>query len=162
MKKKRPETVVVLDNIRSTHNVGSIFRTADALDISKIILCGTTPAPKDRFGREREDIAKVSLGAELNIDWEQFESTLRVVKKLKKEGYYLVAIEQDEKSIDYKKIKLGKYKKIAFVVGTEVEGLPKNILKEVDVVAEIPMLGRKESLNVSVAFGVALFRLLGI
>ena len=162
MKKRRPETIVVLDNIRSTFNVGSIFRTADALDISKIILCGTTPAPKDRFGRDREDIAKVSLGAEKTVDWEYFDSTLWVVKKLKKEGYKIIMIEQSAKSVDYKKIKIAKNSKVAFVMGTEVEGISKSLLKLADVVAEIPMLGNKESLNVSVAFGVAVFRILNV
>jgi 23S rRNA (guanosine2251-2'-O)-methyltransferase len=162
VKNKRPETIVVLDNIRSTHNVGSIFRTSDALDISKLILCGTTPTPKDRFGRDREDVAKVSLGAEKNIDWEYFPKTLWVVKKLKKEGYKIIMIEQSDKSVDYKKVKIAKNSKVAFVLGTEVEGLSKSLLKLADVIAEIPMLGNKESLNVSVAFGVAMFRMLGV
>ena len=162
MKKRRRETIVVLDNIRSTFNVGSIFRTADALGISKLILCGTTPTPKDRFGREREDIAKVSLGAEKNVDWEYFAKTLWVIKKLKKEGYKIIMIEQSAKSVDYKKVKLTKKDKVAFVLGTEVEGISKALLKLADLIAEIPMLGSKESLNVSVAFGVALFRILGV
>lgn len=162
MKKRRPETIVVLDNIRSTFNVGSIFRTSDALDISKIILCGTTPAPKDRFGRDREDIAKVSLGAEKAVDWEYFPKTLNVVKSLKKEGYKIIMIEQSAKSVDYKKIKIANNSKVAFVVGEEVKGIPVKILKLADKIAEIPMLGSKESLNVSVAFGVAMFRMLEV
>jgi tRNA G18 (ribose-2'-O)-methylase SpoU len=162
VKKRKIETLVVLDNIRSTFNVGSIFRTSDALDISKLILCGTTPAPKDRFGRDRADIAKVSLGAEKTVDWEYFDSTLKVVKSLKREGYKIIMIEQSPKSVDYKKIKIPKNSKVAFVLGTEVEGISKNILKLADVVAEIPMLGSKESLNVSVAFGVAVFRILEV
>jgi tRNA G18 (ribose-2'-O)-methylase SpoU len=162
VKKRRPETIVVLDNIRSTFNVGSIFRTSDALDISKIILCGTTPAPKDRFGRDREDIAKVSLGAEKAVDWEYFPKTLNVVKSLKKEGYKIIMIEQSAKSVDYKKIKIANNSKVAFVVGEEVKGIPVKILKLADKIAEIPMLGSKESLNVSVAFGVAMFRMLEV
>ena len=160
--KKIPETIVVLDSIRSTFNVGSIFRTSDALNVSKIILCGTTPTPKDRFGRDREDIAKVALGAERNVDWEYFPKVEWVVKQLKKEGYKIVMIEQSEKSVDYKKVKFGKKDKVAFVVGTEVNGISKSLLKLADQIAEIPMLGSKESLNVSVAFGVAMFRMLNV
>ncbi len=153
---------MVLDSIRSTFNVGSIFRTSDALNISKIILCGTTPTPKDRFGRDREDIAKVALGAERNVDWEYFPKVLWVIKQLKKEGYKIVMIEQSEKSVDYKKIKFNRKDKVVFVMGSEVEGISKSLLKLADKVAEIPMLGSKESLNVSVAFGVAMFRMLNI
>lgn len=162
MKKNRFETIVVLDNIRSTFNVGSIFRTSDSLDVSKIIICGITPAPKDRFGRERSDITKVSLGAEKNVDWEYYSEALWVVRKLKKEGFKIIFIEQSEKSVDYKKIKLGEVRKVAFVLGNEVDGIDKKFLKLADYIAEIPMLGNKESLNVSVAFGVAAFRILNV
>ena len=154
--------IVILDNIRSTFNVGSIFRTADALGVGEIILGGTTPAPIDRFGRERKDIAKVSLGAEKSVPWKYEKDVLTTVKKLKKEGYKIIAIEQAEKSLDYKKVKLSKNEKTAFVLGAEVEGVSPDILKLADVVAEIPMLGIKESLNVSVSFGVALFRILNV
>ena len=154
--------IVVLDNIRSTFNVGSIFRTSDALGVNKIILCGTTPAPKDRFGREREDIAKVALGAEKTIAWEYVAETIKAVKKLKQDGYRIIMIEQSEKSVDYKKIKIKKNELVAFVMGTEVEGLSPTLLKLADNVAEIPMKGNKESLNVSVAFGVAMFRILNL
>ena len=156
------QTIVILDNIRSTFNVGSIFRTADALGVGEIILGGTTPAPIDRFGRERKDIAKVSLGAEKSVPWKYEKDVLITIKKLKKDGYKLIAIEQAEKSVDYKKVKLDKKDKVAFVLGAEVEGVSKEILKLADVIAEIPMLGMKESLNVSVSFGVALFRILNI
>lgn len=162
MKKRQIETIVVLDNIRSTFNVGSIFRTADSLDISKLILCGITPTPRDRFGRDRTDISKVSLGAEKNVDWEYFPKAPWVVKQLKKEGFKIIFIEQSKKSVDYKKIKLNKKDKVAFVLGNEVDGVAKSFLKLADVVAEIPMLGSKESLNVSVAFGVAVFRILNV
>lgn len=157
---KKKEAIVILDNIRSTHNVGSIFRTSDALGVDKIILCGTTPAPKDRFGRERSDIAKVALGAEKNVAWQFEQETLTAVKKLKKAGYQIITVEQAENSVDYKKVKVKT--KVAFVMGEEVKGINPKILKLADVVAEIPMQGGKESLNVSVAFGVALFRILNI
>jgi len=156
------EIIVILDNIRSTHNVGSIFRTADALGVDKIILGGTTPAPVDRFGRERMDIGKVALGAEKSVAWRYEENILLAFKKLKKEGFQIICLEQAENSIDYKKIKLGNIGKVAFVLGEEVKGINKNILKLADIITEIPMCGQKESLNVSVAFGVALFRILNI
>ena len=159
---EKKEIIVVLDNIRSTFNVGSIFRTADALGVGEIILGGTTPAPVDRFGRERKDIAKVSLGAEKSVPWKYEKNVLLVIKKLKKDGYQIIAIEQAEKSVDYKKVKIGKSGKVAFVMGAEVEGVAPEILKLADIIAEIPMLGIKESLNVSVSFGVALFRILNV
>ena len=158
----KKEVIVVLDNIRSTFNVGSIFRTADALGINSLILGGTTPAPVDRFGRERKDVAKVSLGAEKSVPWTYEKDVLNTVKKLKKTGYQIISIEQSDKSVDYKKIKLSKFNKVVFVMGAEVEGVDKNILKISDMIAEIPMYGEKESLNVSVSFGVALFRILNI
>jgi len=160
--KGRTEVIVVLDNIRSTHNVGSIFRTADALGVKQLVLCGTTPAPIDRFGRERKDIAKVSLGGEKSVLWKYEKDSLSIVRKFKKEGYQIIAVEQALKSVDYKKVKLNSNSKIVFVMGEEVLGINKNILKIADVIAEIPMLGEKESLNVSVSFGVALFRILNI
>ena len=154
------EVIVVLDNIRSTFNVGSIFRTADALGVKTLILGGTTPAPVDRFGRARADIAKVALGAEKSVDWKYEKNILGIIKKLKKDGYQIIAVEQAENSVDYKKIKIKN--KVAFIMGEEVSGISKNILKIADVVAEIPTHGQKESLNVSVAFGVALFRILNL
>ena len=156
------EVMVILDNIRSTFNVGSIFRTADALGVGEIILGGTTPAPVDRFGRARADIAKVSLGAEKSMAWKHIDNVLGEIKKLKKAGYQIIAIEQAENSVDYKKIKLVKNSKVVFIMGAEVEGVDKRILKVADIIAEIPMHGQKESLNVSVSFGVALFRILNI
>ncbi|MES2060192.1 MAG: RNA methyltransferase [Patescibacteria group bacterium] len=151
---------VVLDNIRSRHNVGSIFRTSDAAGITKIYLCGTTPCPTDRFGRPVGEIAKTALGAEKSTPWEYAKSTNTVLKKLKKENFQIIAIEQSKDSIDYKKVK-PKFP-AAFVVGNEVDGISKNILKLCDIACEIPMAGEKESLNVSVAFGVAVFRILAL
>jgi tRNA G18 (ribose-2'-O)-methylase SpoU len=162
MMKNKMDTIVILDNIRSTFNVGSIFRTADALGVGQIILGGTTPTPVDRFGRERKDIAKVSLGAEKSVPWKYEKDVLGAIKKLKKEGYQIIAVEQAENSVDYKAIKINKKSKIVFVLGAEVDGVNKKILKLADVIAEIPMQGVKESLNVSVSFGVALFRILNI
>lgn len=157
---KGNEVAVLLHDIRSTHNVGSIFRTADTLGVSKIYISGYTPTPLDKFNRPRKDIAKVALGAEKTISWEQVPSPNLLVKKLKKEGFQIVAVEQSEKSVDYKKVKIEN--KVMFIVGNEVSGMEKDTLKLCDVIAEIPQRGEKESLNVSVAFGVALFRMLGL
>lgn len=149
------EIVLILDNIRSSHNVGSIFRTADAAGVSKIYLIGTTPTPLDRFSRLRRDVAKVSLGAEKTMAWEYFKTISPLISKLKKEKFEVVALEQDTKSVNYKKFK--SKNKIAIIVGNEVSGISKSVLKKCDTIIEIPMKGEKESLNVSVAVGVVLF-----
>ncbi len=157
--KNKSENILILHNIRSVENVGAMFRTADAVGVDKIYLCGITPAPLDRFGRKRKDLAKSALGAEEFVAWEQVKSISSLLSRLKKQNYQIIAIEQDKKSIDYKTLRLGSGSKNAFIVGTEVTGIPKNILKKCDIIAEIPMRGQKESLNVSVALGVALFRI---
>lgn len=146
---------LILYNIRSAYNVGSIFRTADAAGVSKIYLIGVTPEPIDRFGRKRRDIEKTALGAEDFIPWEHHKNIKRLIKKLKAEGVYIIALEQSPKSVSYKKVRVRR--SIAFIAGNEIRGIPKDVLKQSDVVAEIPMKGKKESLNVSVAVGIALF-----
>lgn len=158
--KKGREVVVVLPDIRSALNVGSIFRTSDACGISKIYLVGYTPAPIDQFGRISKEITKTALGAEKNIVWEKLDSLTKLLIKLKKDGFYIIAIEQANNSVDYRKVR--PQEKTAFIFGNEVEGLSESILKKCDVVAEISMKGEKESLNVSVSAGVALFRILDI
>lgn len=155
---KNKQLVLILHNIRSTHNVGSIFRTADAVGVSKIFLSGYTPTPVDRFSRKRKDFTKVSLGAEKSVSWEHKEDVFELIKNFKKEGFKIIALEQDKKSVDYRKVKLEK--KMAIVLGTEVGGIDKKILRLCDEIAEIPMLGEKDSLNVSVATGVFLYQLL--
>jgi len=150
--------ILILPDIRSALNVGAIFRTADAVGVDKICLTGFTPRPTDKFGRIQKDIQKSALGAELIVDWEYKKSLSTTISKLKKEGFQIIAIEQDEKSIDYRKVKIKG--KIAIILGGEVIGLPQKILDKCDVIAEIPMYGKKESLNVSVACGIALFRIL--
>lgn len=154
------QTIIVLDNIRSVHNVGSIFRTADAAGVGKIYLCGYTPQPVDRFGRARTDFAKVSLGAEKTVKWKHFENTMDALKELRENDFTIIAIEQAENSTDYKKVKTSE--KTAFVFGNEPNGISKNVLEKCDIIAEVPMRGKKESLNVSVATGIALFRILDI
>ncbi len=156
-KESKIKKAVILDNIRSVYNVGSIFRTSDALGVDKIFLCGCTPTPLDRFGRARNDLAKVALGAEKDIAWEYFKDTKEIIKKLKKEKFQIIAVEQDKKSVDFKKVKI-KYP-VAVVMGNEVNGINKKTLVLCDVIVEIPMMGKKESLNVSVAFGIVGYQL---
>ncbi|MDD5050611.1 MAG: TrmH family RNA methyltransferase [Candidatus Pacebacteria bacterium] len=156
----KKEVAVILHNIRSEQNVGSIFRTSDAAGVSKIYLTGYTPAPLDTFGRKVKGIAKTALGAETFIAWEKIKNPATVFSKLKKTGFKIIAIEQDKKAVDYKKIKI--VSKMAFVFGNEVEGISKSLLQKVDEIAFIPMKGKKESLNVSVSAGIALFRILKI
>jgi tRNA G18 (ribose-2'-O)-methylase SpoU len=157
--------IVILDNIRSLHNVGSIFRTADAVGVEKLYLCGITPSPLDRFGVVRGDVAKVSLGAENTVPWESVASTSRLITSLKKQGYTIVALEQDVRAVPYFQYADGSRvvarddRKIALVLGAEVEGVSPAVLKKCDAIIDIPMSGKKESLNVSVAFGIAAYGL---
>ena len=157
---KRNETYLILHNIRSVQNVGAIFRTADAVGISKIYLTGYTPTPKDRFGRVRKDIAKTALGAEKIVEWEYVKSVSSLIKKLKKYKFKMIAVEQAKNAVDYKKLEI-KFP-VAFIFGNEVKGLSKSILGKSDKVVQIKMLGKKESLNVSVTVGVLLFRVLNV
>ena len=157
---KKEEAYLVLDNIRSVYNVGAIFRTADAAGISKIYLCGYTPTPLDRFGRERKDLAKAALGAQKTVPWESCENIEELLEKLKKEKVFLAAVELSENSVDYKDFSPSF--PMAFIFGNETKGVSKKILKKCDIVLEVPMKGKKESLNVSVSLGVVIFRVLNI
>lgn len=150
--------ILILPDIRSAINVGAIFRTADAVGVDKIYLVGCTPRPTDQFDRVQKDIAKSALGAETFILWEYKKTLLPLIKSLKRDGFEIVALEQDKTAIDYRQYK--KPDKLAFILGPEVLGLDKKTLKECDYIVEIPMYGKKESLNVSVACGVVLFRIL--
>lgn len=153
--------IVVLQNIRSCHNVGSIFRTADAVGCTKLYLCGITPTPRDRFDREQPDIAKVALGAEAWMPWESVESCTRLLDRLKKQGYSILALEQSDRSIPYTRFRVSKkqWHNTVLVLGNEVRGLSRALLNRADHIIEIPMHGRKESLNVAVAFGVVAYAL---
>jgi len=155
---EKKEIILILHNIRSTHNVGSILRTADGAGVSKVYLVGYTPAPTDKFGRANSKIAKVALGAEKSVLWEEVKSISSLLKKLKKEDVQIVALEQSEDSVDYREFK--PQWPIALILGEETEGIPKAILKQCDATVEIPMKGDKESLNVSVATGIALFQII--
>lgn len=142
--------VIILENIRSIHNVGAIFRTADGAGFDKIFCSGYTPDPTDLR------MKKVSLGAEDFIGWKRAKSCLEICKKLKENDFLIIAIEKNECSknlFDFKK----QNKNIALIFGNEVEGISKEVLDFSDHVLEIPMLGKKESLNVSVASGIALY-----
>ena len=150
--------VLILDNIRSVANVGSIFRTADCLGVLKIVLVGITSPPTDRFGRKRKDFAKVSLGAEDLVKWEHKKEIGPIIDKLKEEGFEIVALEQIANAEDIKNFK--PTDQFALIVGNEVSGVSRKTLDKADRVVEISMLGTKESLNVSVATGVALYHLL--
>lgn len=161
----KPIVHIILPDLRSAHNVGSVFRSADCFGVQKIYLSGTTPRPIDRFGRStkgpQKEIAKTALGAEKTIAWEYQETESEIIKKAKKEGFIVVAVEQHTTSISPEEfIKKNKSQNILLIFGNEVEGVSKNILKKADHILEIPMKGEKESLNVSVCAGVVLYELL--
>ncbi len=147
---------ILLHDIRSVFNVGAIFRTADALGVEKIYLSGYSPTPLDRFGRVRKDFAKVSLGAEHTVKWEYVPDPYSLIDELKKMGVRVVIVEQDARSSDYKKIAIAR--PVLFIFGKEVEGVEPLMREKADIIAEIPMRGGKESLNVAVAAGIVLFR----
>lgn len=151
--------ILILHNIRSIHNVGSIFRTADAAGVSHIILSGYTPSPLDHFGQFRRDFSKVSLGAEKTVPWKQVKTLNATFSQLKKENYYIAAIEQDRRSTSLFDFHLPTKQTLAILLGNEVRGISKQLLEKADVILEIPMHGKKESLNVSVAAGIAVFTL---
>lgn len=156
---EKVKRILILPDIRSVINVGAIFRTADAIGIDKIYLTGYTPAPVDRFGRKRNDFTKASLGAEDSVEWEQVDNVEELISDLKKDGVKIIALEQSDHSIDYKKVEVGEVVNVAIILGNEVNGVDDKVLTLADEIIEIPMLGEKESLNVSVAAGVVLFRL---
>ena len=145
--------VVVLDNIRSMHNVGSVFRTADAFLMEAICLCGYTPQPPHR------DIHKTALGATETVDWLYYETTMAAVLDLKQRGYKVFAVEQVVGSVSLEKFMAAPNEKIAVVLGNEVEGVSSDILPFCDGFIEIPQLGTKHSLNISVAAGIVLWKL---
>ena len=159
---------MLLPDIRSAYNVGSIFRSADCFGVQRIYLSSTTPRPTDRFGRSssgpQKEIAKTALGAEKIIAWEYVEKATDVIKRSKREGFTIIAIEQSENSVSVaaikKILKAEKIQNILCVMGNEVYGVSKDILKLCDHVLEIPMRGEKESLNVSVCAGVVMYELL--
>lgn len=147
--------ILILHDIRSAYNVGAMFRTADGAGVDKIYISGYTPRPIDRFGRVQGEIEKTSLGASITVPWEDSLSLIELIQKLQSEGVKIVAVEQMKDSISLSS--MPNYKKKAFIMGNEVEGVAKEVLELADVIVEIPMLGQKESLNVSVAAGIILY-----
>lgn len=149
------ETAVLLHNIRSAHNVGSIFRTCDAAGVLSVYLSGYTPTPTDRFGRPQKEIAKTALGAEHVLRWRFSKNPNVFMQRLKREGWTIVGVEQDSRSVDYRSYK--PEGKTLYIFGNEIRGLSPQLKQACDVIVEIPMRGSKESLNVSVTAGVVLF-----
>lgn len=151
------EIRVLLDNVRSAHNVGSIFRTADGAGVTHVYLAGVTPAPTDRFGRVQPEISKTSLGASESVPWEQVsaESVAAYITALKQEGFQIIAVEQDPRSTSLATFQHGE--RVLYIFGNEVGGVSPELLQLADEIVEIPMQGIKESLNVSVTAGIVLF-----
>ena len=143
--------VLVLDNIRSAHNVGSAFRTADAFHVDRVILCGICPFPPS------PDIRKVALGAEDAVPWEKADDTLEAVQRLKAEGYTVVAVEQTVHSVKLQEFVREEGRKYALIFGNEVDGVRQDVVDAADFSLEIPQKGTKHSLNVSVSAGVVLW-----
>jgi len=147
--------VIVLDNVRSTHNVGSVFRTADAFRIGKIILCGITATPPHK------DIYKTALGATESVDWSYAESTVEAVRELKKDGYLVYAVEQADESISLRDFMPDPAARLALIFGHEVTGVQEPVIPLVDGCIEIPQSGTKHSLNISVSAGIVLWDICG-
>lgn len=165
MKKPWPKIIVIAHNIRSTHNVGSIFRTCDGFGVRELYLTGYTPYPKlqndTRLPHIAEkltsQISKTALGAEKSVLFSHEEDVNKVVRRLRSQEYFILGLEQDERSV-----LLPEYipqPKVALILGEEVKGIPKDIIDDCDISLEIPMKGKKESFNVSVAAGIALYAL---
>ena len=195
-KKQKINWSILLHDIRSVQNVASIFRLSECLGVNKIYLSGITPGPLDRFGRERDDFIKISLGAEKDVFWERVEDVERFIQEFRsgekefvsqsveistcrlftcqgilKEEFtktlpssqerpknIVIALEQNENSVDYKQVEIDENKRYLVIPGREVEGLDEKLLKMCDVVAEIPQYGKKESLNIFSSLSVSLYR----
>ena len=145
------KNIVILDNLRSLNNIGSIFRTCDALNIKKLFLCGICGTPPNR------EINKTALGSTEFVDWEYKKNTLDVIKKLKDDNYKIISIEQTKKSVELNNFKVSKNDKVAFIFGNEVNGVSFNAINSSDLIIKIPQFGEKKSMNVSVCVGVILW-----
>ena len=150
---KTPFTIV-LDNVRSMHNVGSAFRTADGFAIEQILLCGITATPPHR------EIEKTALGATQSVDWTHYKETTEALQHLKEQGYKIFAIEQAENSTSLEQFEISTNDKYAFVFGNEVHGVDEEVMQIVDGCIEIPQFGTKHSFNVSVTIGIVLWDIL--
>lgn len=145
----RSEIYALLDNVRSLHNVGAIFRTADAVALKKLFLCGITGQPP------RPEISKTALGAEEVVPWEYFDDAQEAIEKLKEQGVKIVAVELTNESVEYCEAEYDF--PVCFVFGHEVEGISEQLMELVDMAVEIPMLGRANSLNVATAYGIIVY-----
>ncbi|MBM1106049.1 RNA methyltransferase [Aurantibacter crassamenti] len=143
--------VIVLDNIRSLNNIGSVFRTADAFLVEKIYLCGITATPPHK------DIRKTALGATESVVWEYAENTMEVISSLKDNGYHVLALEQAENATFLNSLEIENTKKYALIFGNEVKGVAQEVVDASDEVLEIPQFGTKHSLNISVSVGVTVW-----
>jgi len=150
-KKPRRPVRVLLDNIRSLYNVGSIFRTSDAAGVEKIYLCGITGQPP------RAEIHKAALGAEDSVPWEYFEKPVQILERLKSEGFKIVALEHTDQRQQYHQVEFEF--PLCLVIGHEITGVSDEVVQLADMAIEIPMFGVKQSLNVSVAYGIAVYEI---
>lgn len=153
-KVKKNPLVIVLDNIRSMHNIGSAFRTADAFLCEKILLCGITAQPPHR------EIHKTALGSTETVEWEYYENTTNAIDDLKQQGYKIASIEQADKSISLEKFDIEGIEKLALVFGNEVKGVTDSVVVASDHVIEIPQFGTKHSINISVSIGIVVWDLI--
>jgi tRNA G18 (ribose-2'-O)-methylase SpoU len=145
--------IVVLDNIRSLNNIGSVFRTADSFLLEAIYLCGITAQPPHR------DIQKTALGATESVTWKHFTTTTQAIEALKQDNYKIASIEQTENSVMLNEYIVNKNEKLAIVFGNEVKGVEQEVINNSDVVIEIPQYGTKHSLNISVSAGIVIWEL---
>lgn len=143
--------IIVLDNVRSMNNIGSVFRTGDAFMISGIYLCGITAKPPNK------EIHKTALGATESVDWKYFEKTLDAIVNLRQTGYKIVSVEQVENSTSLVEMDISKKEKYAIVLGHEVKGIQQEVLNVSDIFIEIPQYGTKHSLNISVCAGIVIW-----
>ncbi len=150
---KKTPLIIILDNIRSLNNIGSVFRTADAFLIKKIFLCGITATPPHK------DIQKTALGATDTVDWEYKEDTLGLIKSLKEQNIKIVSIEQAENAVMLNQFSIESDTEYAVIFGNEVKGVQQEVVSESDIVIEIPQYGSKHSLNISVSAGVVVWDL---
>lgn len=148
---KKSPFVIVLDNVRSQANVGSVFRTADAFLIEKICLCGITSTPPHR------DIRKTALGATESIEWSYHQSTLEAIRELKEGGYRIIGIEQVQGSVELQDMVISKNEKYGLVFGNEVHGVDQAVIDSCDLCVEIPQFGTKHSFNIAVSAGIVLW-----
>jgi 23S rRNA (guanosine2251-2'-O)-methyltransferase len=145
--------IIVLDNIRSQHNIGSVFRTSDAFKMEAIHLCGITATPPNR------EIHKTALGATETVNWTYFENTLQSIDFLHNQGYVVYAVEQAIGSISLEKLQINSNTKLALIFGNEVDGVSEDVMKKVDGCVEIPQYGTKHSLNISVSAGIVIWEI---